>query len=87
MAYEIRILNRAERELAAIPAKDRTRIGKRIDALADNPRPAGARPLKGEFVGHFRLRVGDYRVIYQIRDEVLIVVVVRIGHRKEVYRS
>lgn len=42
--------------------------------------------MKGEFQDHYRVRVGDYRVIYQIRDQALIVVVVRIGHRKEVYR-
>jgi mRNA interferase RelE/StbE len=61
------------------------RIGRAIDALSTTPRPAGAVKLRGA-EGYFRIRVGDYRVVYEIADSVLVVLVVRIGHRREVYR-
>ena len=54
--------------------------------LADNPRPRGVEKLEGR-ENRYRIRVGDYRVIYEIHDEVLLVLVVRIGHRREVYRG
>jgi len=57
----------------------------RIDALADGPRPAGAKKLKGG--GElWRIRVGDYRIVYAVRDRILLVLVVRVAHRREVYR-
>lgn len=86
VTYAVRVLKRAARELAALPAKDRARVGQRIDALAANPRPPGAVALQGEPVGHLRIRVGDYRVIYEVQDAALVVEVVRVGHRREVYR-
>ena len=57
----------------------------KIDELAENPRPAGLKKLKGP-AGFLRIRVGDYRVIYCVHDDVLIVLVVRIAHRREAYR-
>ncbi len=56
-----------------------------IDALADNPRPSGAVRLKG--TDFFRVRIGDYRVVYEVHDSVLRVLVVRVAHRREVYRN
>jgi mRNA interferase RelE/StbE len=56
-----------------------------IDKLPDNPRPSGCRKLKGADV--YRIRVGDYRVVYEIHDDVLIVLVVRVAHRSEVYKG
>jgi len=85
--YLIKILDAAERELAEIPLKNRLRISRRIDALALNPRPPGAVKLKGEFPDHYRIRIGFYRVIYKIEKKNLIIVVVRVGHRREVYRK
>lgn len=61
------------------------RIASAIDGLASNPRPEGARALQGEATV-LRLRVGDYRILYTINDDVLLVLVVRVGHRREVYR-
>jgi len=86
LAYTIEFLKRARRDLATLPAKAKSRILARIKALGENPRPPQSQPLQGDLEGHYRLRVGDYRVIYCIRDQVLIVVVVRVGHRKEIYR-
>jgi len=87
LTYTIKILEKAERELAAVPAKDRKRIALHIDELVDNPYPSGAQQLKGAFKNHFRIRIGDYRIIYQIENKVLTIVIVRIGHRREVYRK
>ncbi len=84
--YSVEISEKAFRELAALPLKTRERIGVAISALAVNPRPVGVTAIKGQ-AGHFRVRVGDYRVIYSVADAVLRVIVVRVGHRREVYRG
>ena len=86
MLYAIQLLKRAERDLAALPKQDQLRISKRIDALAKQPRPPGATVLKGKLDGHLRIRVGMYRVIYQLKDAEFVVVVVRVAHRRKVYR-
>jgi len=62
------------------------RLGRRIDSLAENPRPQGIKKLAGED-DLFRLRVGDYRIIYQIQEKRLVVLVVGVGHRADVYRG
>lgn len=74
----------AAKELDGVPTKDRRRIVSRIGALAENPRPEGAEKLSGD--DKYRIRQGNHRVLYEIEDEVLIVTVVRIGNRKDVYR-
>jgi mRNA interferase RelE/StbE len=84
--YRIQILPRAARELAALPYDVRQRIDTKIQSLADNPRRQGVEKLAGED-GLYRVRAGDYRIVYAIQDDVLLVLVVRIGHRGEVYRS
>lgn len=83
-SYKLLVTRSAAKELEAIPSKDRGRIITRIRGLADEPRPAGAEKLSGE--DKYRIRQGDYRVLYEIEDRQLIVTVVRIGHRREVYR-
>ena len=85
MKYKIVIAEQAVKALGKLPGKIRRQISEKIDALADNPRQAGAEKLQGANL--FRIRSGDYRVIYQIKDNVLIVLVVRIGHRKDIYRN
>ncbi len=85
MKYTLEILPSAERELAALPTKDRQRVDKQICALAGDPRPVGMKALKGH-KSVYRIRAGKYRVIYQVRDELLIVLVVKVGHRRDVYR-
>jgi len=84
--YSLRIKKSARKELEAIATKaDRRRIIKRIESLADNPRPAGALKLSG--LERYRIRQGRYRILYTIEDTVLIVHVIKIGDRKDVYRS
>ena len=77
---------RAEKELAALPRDAQKRIVRAIEALADDPRPAGCVVLRGG-EGLLRIRVGMYRVVYLVEDDRLVVLVVRIGHRREVYRQ
>jgi len=87
LKYALSMLPAAKKALARLP-KDRQRvIDSHILSLADNPRPAGAIPLKGEVRGLWRLRVGDWRILYQIQNRELIVLVVDIGHRSDVYRG
>lgn len=82
--FAIRFDPYARRALDKIDKPVRRRILVRIAALADDPRPAGAVMLKGRH-GDWRIRVGDYRVIYTVDDEVLIVLVIEVGHRRDVY--
>lgn len=86
MAYTIRFERAAIKALQGLPRRFQVRIVVKAEAPAENPRPAGARQLKGDS-GLYRVRVGDYRVVYRVKDDVLTVVVVRIAHRKEVYRQ
>ncbi len=83
-SYSILLTKSAARELESVPTKDRQRIVARIGALADNPRPVGAEKLSGD--DKYRLRQGNYRILYEIVDAELIVTVVRVGNRREVYR-
>jgi mRNA interferase RelE/StbE len=85
MKYRVDITPTARRQLADLPRSVRRRIDEKILALAANPRPRGSVKLAGS-EDVYRVRVGDYRILYTIRDEVLLVVVVKIGHRRDVYR-
>lgn len=84
MKYEVRILRSAEKEMDKLPTAVHTRISQRLLSLEDNPRPRGARKLSGR--EEYRLRVGDYRVLYTINDRECMVTVFAVGHRREVYR-
>lgn len=83
-SYSLEIKRSAAKELADLPPKDRGRIIVRIQALSDDPRPAGVEKLSGQ--ERYRVRQGDYRILYEIEDQVLRIVVIKIGHRREVYR-
>ncbi len=85
-SYRIELKPSAERDLAGLERRDLLRVARKIDGLADDPRPAGAEKLSGED-DLWRIRAGDFRIIYTIRDDVLLVLVVRVGHRREVYRK
>jgi mRNA interferase RelE/StbE len=86
-SYRLLIKRSAAKELEAIAGKkDRERITQRILALAENPRPSGVEKLSGTSE-KYRVRQGDFRIVYEIQDDVLIVYVVRIADRKEVYRK
>ncbi|MBD5778232.1 type II toxin-antitoxin system RelE/ParE family toxin [Pelagicoccus sp. NFK12] len=82
--YKIEIKRSAAEELEKIQKKDRDRIIEKIQALSEDPRPPQSKKLSGE--EKYRIRHGDYRVLYQIYDEVITVVVVRVAHRKEAYK-
>jgi mRNA interferase RelE/StbE len=83
--YRVELSKPALRQFEKLSKSVQTRLKPRIDALAHDPRPHGVKKLVGEDE-LYRLRVGDYRIIYQIQDKVLLVLVVRIRNRKEVYR-
>jgi len=85
MAYRVELKTSAARALASLPRRDQRRIARKIDSLAEEPRPTGARKLSAA-EPIYRIRAGDYRILYQIQDDVLLVLVVRIGHRRDVYR-
>ncbi len=85
--YQIKILPTAQKELASLPKPIRVRIAKKIDSLQTNPVPQGVKLLKGKVREAYRLRVGDYRILYQIKKEILTVLVIKIGHRREIYRG
>ena len=82
--YQIIFDRRSEKALQSLPTSEHRRIQKAIDGLALDPRPRGAIKLSGDT--SWRIRVGDYRIIYDIQDSALIVMVIKIGHRREVYR-
>ncbi len=84
--YKVSIKRSAVKEIEAIPQKkERQRIIRRIGLLAKDPHPPGSRKLSGH--DKFRVRQGSYRIVYSIEDNELIVVVVKVGHRKDVYRG
>ena len=82
--YRVEVLPAALRALRRVDAQHRDRIRGAIELLAVDPRPPASRPLRGRDA--YRVRVGDYRIIYTIEDAVLLVVVVTLGHRRDVYR-
>jgi len=85
-SYKLRIKKSAAKELEAIARKsDRQRVAKRIEGLADDPRPPGCKKLSGS--ERYRIRQGSYRVIYAIEEDELVVYVIKIGDRKNVYKA
>ena len=84
MNYQVQILRSAEREMDRLPVEVNRRLSQRILTLQENPRPRGARKLSGS--EEYRLRVGDYRVLYMINDIQQTVTIVAVGHRRDVYR-
>ena len=84
MSYERRRKPSAVRELKSRPKKDRGRIVDRVEALSDDPRPRGCEKLTGG--ARYRVRQGTFRVLYEVDDEDKLVTVIKIGHRRDVYR-
>ena len=83
-SYRIVFKKSVAKDLRLIPKKDVQRILKRIDGLADDPRPAGAEKLSGD--EKYRIRQGNYRILYAIEDDIITVTIVKVGHRRDVYR-
>lgn len=84
-SYRLFIKPSAAKEIEAIPKKERLRVIHRIQDLSGNPRPPGCEKLSGQ--DKYRVRQAQYRIIYSVSDEELIVCVVKVGHRREVYRG
>ena len=82
--YKVFFKASAEKDFAAIPKKDLKKILKRIEGLVENPRPWGCEKLTGQ--ERYRLRQGRYRIVYSIQDDDLTVWIVKVGHRKGIYR-
>ena len=84
--YAVYFKPSADRQLRKLPRDVQRRIVAAVDALADNPRPPGVVKITGDD-NLRRIRVGDYRIVYEIHDDRLIVLVIRVAHRKDVYRG
>jgi mRNA interferase RelE/StbE len=85
MRYALEFTASASREFRALDRQLQRRVIEKVTALCQDPLPAGSKKLKGQ-VDHFRIRVGDYRVVYRIEGKRVVIVIVRIGHRRDVYR-
>jgi len=85
--FRVKIERRATKELARLPRSDADRVILAILSLAENPRPVGCVKLSGTKKRLYRIRVSDYRVIYEVQDAILLVLVVRVAGRDEVYRG
>lgn len=81
--YRVQIERKTQKKLAKIPSPYYVNIKTAILNLADNPRPPGCKKLKGRTA--FRIRIADYRVIYEIQDDFLLILVIDLGHRKDIY--
>jgi len=86
MTYRIEVAPHALRHLRRLDPAARRRIQAAVELLAEHPRPSGATKLTGG-KGAWRVRTGDYRIVYEIHDHVLVVLVVAVGHRREIYRQ
>jgi len=82
--YKIQIKPSAKKELGKLPKKELQKVVNKIRSLSSNPRPTGCEKLSDE--EKYRIRQGNYRIVYSIEDKQLIVIVVKIGHRKDVYK-
>ena len=83
--YTVEISRRAIRSMAALPRKEEQRVRAAIELLADEPRPPNCVALTGG-QSVYRVRVGDYRIVYKVIDARLMILVIRVGHRRDVYR-
>lgn len=84
-SYELVFKRSVAKDLRDLPNKEVARVLQRINALADDPRPSGCEKLSG--LERYRIRQGDYRIVYEIQGRRLVVLIVKVGHRKDVYRQ
>jgi len=84
-SYRLFIKPSAAKEIEALPKKERIRVIHRIQDLSEDPRPPGCEKLSGQ--DKYRVRQGQYRIVYSVSDKELVICVVKIGHRKDVYRG
>jgi mRNA interferase RelE/StbE len=88
--YTVEFTNRAEKDLGKLPKQIIAKILEKVDKLSEDPRPSGYKKLTDFYVSNapdelYRIRVGNYRVIYSIEDEIITITIVKVAHRKEVY--
>jgi len=86
VSYEVKFSKGAKKQFRKLPLNVQQRIQTKINELAIEPRPNGVKKLQGDD-NSYRLRVGDYRVIYEVVDNVLIVTVIKVGHRSDIYKD
>jgi len=86
VSYKLVLKRSAEKELLALPKAQAFRVKAAIEGLADNPRPKGCKKMSGS-TDDYRIRVGSYRVVYSVSDAEVTVWVIKVGHRKDVYRG
>ncbi len=86
MSYRIAVKRSAARALKKIPKPDKKRIVEKIDSLAENLPNPDTTKMKGNNPFH-KVRTGNYRIIYEVQEEVLVILIVKIGHRKDIYRN
>lgn len=82
--YQIEVTRAAQRDLASLPRSVFKRVDAKIQSLSADPHPRGSKKLEDKL---FRVRVGDYRIIYQVISDRIVIVIVRVRHRREVYRD
>jgi mRNA interferase RelE/StbE len=87
VTYKIEFRPAARRDLKDLSGDILGRVGRKISALAENPRPLGAEKLSGSEEDFYRIRIGNYRVLYRIEDRMLLIVIIKVRHRREVYRG
>ena len=85
MTYRVQLSKRASRELDSLERKEQQRVRAALDLVAENPRPPRCVAMSG-YQSTYRVRVGDYRIVYEVRDNELFVFVINIGHRRSIYR-
>jgi mRNA interferase RelE/StbE len=85
VSFRIELTKSAAKELRSFPKPAQKRIAKTIDSLSENPPDPTKTKMKGNNPFH-RVRVGDYRIIYEIQDDILLILIVKMGHRKDVYK-
>jgi mRNA interferase RelE/StbE len=85
--YTIKFDRQVKKDFKSIQPQDIKRIKSAILKLSNDPRPHGCTKLKGDKRDYYRIRVGNYRVIYSVEDDILLILVVTVGHRKEIYKN
>jgi len=85
--YKVEFSKSAEKQMESVPRSDAIKIMKRVEKLVSDPLPHGYEKLKGSNVECYRIRQGDYRIIYTLIDRTLTILIVKIGHRRDVYRD
>jgi mRNA interferase RelE/StbE len=86
LTYRIQVLKKAVKSLRSLPREDRDKISKKIDMLAELPIPPGTKKLIGSKLDYYRIRHDNWRVIYTVNENEVLIVVVDVGHRREIYR-